>query len=146
MLSATSAHALRSLICLAQLPEGKSITGAELAEIADVPRNYLSKILHTLGHAGLVIATRGSGGGYRLAPGTMSRPLFEIVEYFEGTRAKPACLLGQKYPCSDENPCPAHHAWRGVRTAYLDFLGNTTLADIARYPLNREQLFSKERQ
>lgn len=105
--------------------------GRELAEQADIPANYLSKILWTLGNAGIIDATRGSGGGYRLKRNAAEVRLFEVVELFDRDRTGVACLLGGGKECDPDNPCTAHDAWRGVRTAYLDFLNTTTLADIS---------------
>ncbi len=118
MLSVTSGHALRALTYLARLPEGASMLGRELAGRSRIPANYLSKILGALGHAGIIDATRGNGGGYRLrrAPGEIY--LFEIVGLFDRER--------------DCDPCAAHEAWRNVRATYRDFLHHTTLADISR--------------
>lgn len=131
MLSTTSEHALRALIHLARQPGGASLLGRELAEQAGIPANYLSKILWTLGNAGLIDATRGNGGGYRLrrCPGDIH--LFEIVELFDRDRTKIACFLAGGRDCDQGNPCTAHEAWRAVRTAYIDFLRITTLADIS---------------
>ncbi len=131
MLSTTSEHALRALTCLARLPEGASRLGRDLAEEAGIPANYLSKILWTLGNAGIIDATRGNGGGYRLKRDAAGIYLFEIVELFDRERAHHACLLGGGKECDAANPCPAHEAWRHVRTVYLDFLHTTTVADIS---------------
>lgn len=131
MLTTTSEHALRALAHLARLPEGSSMLGRELAEQAGIPANYLSKILWTLGTAGIIDATRGNGGGYRLKRHAAEIRLFEIVELFDRDRARPACILGGGRDCDQDNPCTAHQAWRDVRTAYLDFLHTTTLADIS---------------
>jgi Rrf2 family protein len=131
MLTTTSEHALRALTHLARLPEGSSMLGRELAEQADIPANYLSKILWTLGNAGIIDATRGSGGGYRLKRNAAEVRLFEVVELFDRDRTGVACLLGGGKECDPDNPCTAHDAWRGVRTAYLAFLNTTTLADIS---------------
>ena len=137
MFSTTAAYALRTLVCLARIPLGTSLPGHELAHQANVPANYLSKMLLELRKAGIVSAARGSGGGYRLRNGALRTPLVRIVEIFDGPRARPSCLLGQEYLCSDENPCPAHRAWRQVRESYEDFLNSTTLADISREPLRK---------
>jgi len=131
MLTTTSEHALRALTHLAQLPEGSSMLGRDLAELAAIPANYLSKILWTLGNAGIIDATRGNGGGYRLKRNAAEVHLFEVVELFDRDRTRVACLLGGGKECDPDNPCTAHDAWRGVRTAYLDFLNTTTLADIS---------------
>lgn len=139
MISVTSGYALRTLICLAQIPDGRSLPGRELALRTGVPANYLSKLLVVLRNAGVVSTTRGSGGGYRLKESSLKLPLMEIVQTFDGPRASPACLLGPEHSCSDEDPCPAHAAWRPIRELYLSFLHNTTLEDISRHPLRKFQ-------
>ncbi len=131
MLTTTSEYALRALTYLARLPEGESILGRDLASEAGIPANYLSKILWTLGNAGIILATRGNGGGYRLKRGPAEIRLFEVVELFDRDRVRLACLLGGGKDCDSENPCTAHEAWRHVRTAFLDFLHTRTLADIS---------------
>jgi Rrf2 family protein len=130
MLTTTSEHALRALTYLARLPEGASMLGRDLAMQAGIPANYLSKILWTLGNAGIIDATRGNGGGYRLKRNASEVHLFEVVELFERDRVRLACFLGGAKDCDCENPCTAHEAWRDVRTAYLDFLHMKTVADI----------------
>jgi Rrf2 family iron-sulfur cluster assembly transcriptional regulator len=131
MLTTTSEHALRALTHLARLPQGSSMLGRELAEQAAIPANYLSKILWTLGTVGIIDATRGNGGGYRLKRNAAEIHLFEVVELFDRDRARLACLLAGEKECDPDHPCTSHDAWRGVRTAYLDFLNTTTLADIS---------------
>lgn len=132
MFSTTTEYALRALAILAQLPDGEAVLGRDLAKKADIPANYLSKILWTLGGAGVIEATRGSKGGYRMYRNPEEVFLAEIVELFDKGRANPHCLLAGRELCSDENPCSAHHAWRDARAAYVSFLQTTTLADIAR--------------
>jgi len=105
--------------------------GRELATQADIPANYLSKILWMLGNAGIIDATRGNRGGYRLKRAAAEIRLFEVVELFDRDRVSLACFLGGGKDCDCENPCTAHEAWRGVRTAYLDFLHTKTVADIS---------------
>jgi Rrf2 family iron-sulfur cluster assembly transcriptional regulator len=81
--------------------------------------------------SGIIDATRGNGGGYRLKRHAAEVRLFEIVVLFDRDRTGVTCVLGGGKECDHDNPCPAHDAWRGVRTAYLDFLNTTTLADIS---------------
>jgi Rrf2 family protein len=132
MLGTTAEHALRALTALAVLPEDEVMLGRDLAESASIPPNYLSKILWSLRNAGVIQATRGSGGGYRLARPASEIRLFDVVDLFDKTRTKSTCLLGLGRACSDENACPAHKRWRRVRGAYTDFLMDTTIADIAK--------------
>jgi Rrf2 family protein len=131
MLSTTSEYALRALTRLAAVPEGASVLGRDLAEQAGIPANYLSKILWTLGNAGIIDATRGNHGGYRLKRPAADIRLFEVVELFERDRVGHECVLGGKAGCDEAKPCSAHDGWHEVRNAYLNFLHTKTVADIA---------------
>jgi Rrf2 family transcriptional regulator, nitric oxide-sensitive transcriptional repressor len=128
MLSATARYALRALVHLATMPDGKSLLGRDLSQIADIPPNYLSKILWTLGSAGFIGATRGTGGGYRLQRPPGDIRLVEIVELFDPARIANGCLLDTDHPCTDGTACAAHESWKHVKAVYSNFLETTTLA------------------
>ncbi|MCL4814624.1 MAG: Rrf2 family transcriptional regulator [Vicinamibacteraceae bacterium] len=131
MLSVTARHALRALTHLAGLPLGQSMGGRDLARAADIPQNYLSKILWALRGAGIIDATRGIGGGYRLRRPAASVSLIEVVEIFDKPRTASECLLDGTRPCSDHTACAAHASWREVKAAYLNFLEHTTIETLA---------------
>jgi len=127
---ATATHALRALAHLAASGEETATLGRDLAAEVGVPAHYLAKVLATLARAGLLTATRGARGGYRLARRPAEIALVEIVEPFEGKRVRPGCLLHPDEPCREERACSAHAAWATAKAAYLRFLEGTTLADI----------------
>ena len=131
MLSTTSQYALRALCHLARQSSG-TVLGRDLAQSVEIPANYLSKVLLTLRNAGLVEATRGSGGGYRLRKSSDEIYLIDVVELFEEvSRTKPSCFLGRTRACSETTPCTAHSTLRGLLAAYLGFLISTPLSAIA---------------
>jgi Rrf2 family protein len=134
MLSTTSEYAIRALCHLANLAEGESVLGRELSEGTQIPGNYLAKILVALNKAGMVEASRGPHGGYRLRRPAEGIRLLEVATVFEGSAAVPNCLLQHSHLCSDDHPCPAHTEWRGVREVYSAFLQGTTIARIASGP------------
>ena len=132
MLSTTSEYALRALACLAGQPPGTDLLGRDLAKTAEIPANYLSKILLTLRNAELVDTTRGSGGGYRLHKPADEIFLIDIVELFDGmSRSRPACFLQHQKPCSSSSSCSAHVLWADVQAKYLGFLVSTPLSALA---------------
>lgn len=134
MVSSTIEYALRALAALAERPAGQLQQGHELAEDCDIPANYMSKILWTLGRAGIVEAVRGVGGGYRLAKPARDIRLKAVFTALDGRDYQPHCLVNRQVACRDDHPCSAHQAWRAVHRAYLDFLETMTLADIANHP------------
>ena len=129
MVSVTSEYALRALAVLAQLD--RVIGGHELAQRTGIPPKYLSKIMLALRNGGLIVATRGTGGGYMLQRPAHAIHLIDIVVLFEGPPVWPHCLIRPDQECSQKNPCSAHRYWARVRSGLLDFLEQTTIADIA---------------
>lgn len=139
MISTTSEYALRALSYLASQRDGNSVLGRDLAREADVPANYLSKILLSLRRAGLVSTVRGTGGGYRLRRAPQRIRLSQIVDLFDGVANREGCVLGRNHRCDDDNSCSAHQAWHEVRAAYNHFLTATTLADISQPSSDKKQ-------
>ena len=133
MLSTTSAYALRALAHLAQAPAGVYVLGRDLAAVADIPANYLSKILLALRNAGLIVTVRGIGGGYRLNKSPDGIRLLEVVELFDRHPVVAPCVLDTGRSCSENHPCIAHDRWCLVREAWANFLESTNLEDISRH-------------
>lgn len=132
MLSTTSEYALRALACLAGQPPGTALLGRDLAKTAEIPANYLSKILLTLRNAELVDTTRGSRGGYRLHKPADEIFLIDVIELFDGmSRNKPPCFLQHQKRCSSSSSCSAHVLWADVQARYLGFLVSTPLSALA---------------
>jgi Rrf2 family protein len=128
--SASTTHALRSLAWIAAHGDEGPIMARDLAAKLQLPPDYLQKILGTLARRGLLKATRGVGGGYRLARPANRIKLMEVLEPFEGHRARPGCLLRPDRPCRESNACTAHPSWAKAKAAYLGFVEGTTIADI----------------
>jgi Rrf2 family protein len=128
--SATTTHALRATAWLAAHPGEDAVLGRDLARKLRLPPDYLSKVLATLARSGVLRASRGARGGYRLARAPERIRLVDVVTPFEGTRARSRCLLRPDRPCRDSGACSAHASWARVNEAYRDFLEKTTVADI----------------
>lgn len=133
MLSQTAEYALRAAVHLAERHGTGPIRVDDIASELDVPRNYLSKILHILAKAELLRSTRGPNGGFELAEPPAKTPLIEVVRHFDPALASEgsACLLGRE-ACRDDDPCAAHDRWGAVRTQVQSFFQNTTLGNLVR--------------
>ena len=140
MLSQTAEYALRALVLLAERPAGNSARVGELADALHIPQNYLSKTLGALSRTGVVISTRGKGGGFALARPASQITLFDVVDPFDRLGARPTCLMGQG-ECSEAKACAAHHTWKVVSARVQAFFLQTTLADL----VQQEQVEAKKR-
>lgn len=129
MISKTEEYALRAAIHLAWRYEDGPVRSSDLAEVANVPSNYLSKVLHQLSRHGVVVSERGRRGGFHLSRHPSSVTLADLLAAFTPQEGRARCLLGRDV-CSDEDPCPAHHHWKLARRAIEDFFANTTLGDV----------------
>lgn len=144
MISATSEYALRALIYLAGQGVEEVVPGRQIAAEAEVPQRYLSAILADLVRAGVLHASRGKSGGFRLTRPAEKITLHEILAPFEPVlwQRRP-CPFGQT-TCSDEDPCGGHEQWKKVRDAHSDFLHHTTLHDVSHKKSERDGTRSKK--
>ena len=131
LLSQTGSYAVRATVHLAEQGSEQTVRVSEIAESIGVPRNYLSKVLHQLVRAGVLMSERGPRGGFALARDAHAITLAEIVRAVEMRPADRRCLLGRP-ECSDTDPCAAHSRWHELYDHISSFLEDTTLADLGR--------------
>lgn len=130
MVNQTTRYALQILGYLAR-SDATLVPHEQIARDVALPANYLSKILNQLRKSGIVESRKGWGGGSRLVPGAAERPLVDVVRVFEGDRPAgiPSCIFGLP-ECGDDNPCPLHDHWTGIRDAFSQMLNTTTVGDL----------------
>jgi len=129
MLSQTAEYALRTVVFLADRSD-VPVRIDEIAAALDIPRNYLSKVLHRLAQESILTSARGQGGGFRLASPADRIRLLDVVEPFDHLGSQRRCLLGREV-CNDQRACEAHAAWKEVGTRVAAFFAGTTVADLA---------------
>jgi len=132
MLSKTALSAVKALASLAGLPEGTYEGAASVARKIGAPQNYLSKQLKALTRTGLVQSQKGLGGGFRLGRDPQQIKLIEVVDPIDSISRWESCFLGGS--CHGTKPCAVHDQWSAVRQSYLDYLRQTTIADLAEKP------------
>ena len=130
ILSQTAVYALKAVLYLAESEGDELARVDDIAGALDVPRNYLSKILHGLARDGVLASTRGPHGGFRLAVPASKLTLQRVVDPFDELVGGSTCLLGREQ-CNDQNPCAAHARWKGVSTAVQAFFKETTVEGLS---------------
>ena len=121
-------YALRLLIYLAGIGDGLSQIAA-VAEAQDISRTHLMKIANELSRAGFIAASRGRGGGIRLARPAAEINLGAVVEAME-----PRCLMVDCGSCKLIRRCSLPGVLDQAGTAFREVLSRYTLADICRTP------------
>jgi Rrf2 family protein len=110
---------------IGQLPAGVPLSRRALAEHFGLPEAYLAKQLQAMVRAGILVASPGPHGGFRLARAADQITALEIVEAIDGTAPPFACQeirqqgTGAASPKECRTPCAislvvasAHRAWR----------------------------------
>ncbi len=78
MLSQTVEYALRAVVYLAG-QGGEPQTNEQISTATKVPSAYLSKVLQSLGRAGVLQAQRGVRGGFSLLRAPAKLTILEVV-------------------------------------------------------------------
>ncbi len=117
------------LASLAQDP-ARHRAAAELADRTRLSRPTVSKVLKGLQRAGLVISSRGSQGGYRLARDPEHITAAQILDVFEGPIAITECS-GASSQCGIERLCRVGGAWQRVNAGIRRALEDVTLRQLA---------------
>jgi Rrf2 family nitric oxide-sensitive transcriptional repressor len=123
MLSQTAEYALRAMVSLAT-SGGRSRTTQELAADAQVPLDYLSKILNSLAKAGLITGQRGRGGGFQPTARASVLTVLEVVSAVDPLKRIKTCPLG--LAAHGTNLCPLHRKIDdAMQTVEVAFAGTT---------------------
>jgi Rrf2 family protein len=129
--------AVHACAVLAGLAPGSSLTAAALADFHKLPAAYMAKHLQALVRAGVLAASRGGRGGYRLARPAREISLWDIQAAIEGSGPSFRCQdIRRQGPCagysSSKVPCDIACAFHEAEASYRAHLKSISVADIAR--------------
>lgn len=119
-------YAVVVLGALQRQPEGGA--AAELAAQVRLPQTTVAKVLKLLAKAGLVQASRGASGGYRLLRDARAIPVTEVIAAIDGPVKLTDCV-GEHQGCL-QNSCSLRGRWDPVNRAIVTALNDVTLADL----------------
>ena len=130
MFSQTVEYALRAVVCLAQ--NEVPLTALQIATRTQVPASYTSKVLQSLGRAGLISATRGIGGGYILSIPPEELSILRVVNAIDPLKRIRNCPLGLS--THGTNLCPLHARLDKVMADAEQAFRSTTVAELLTGP------------
>lgn len=110
------------------------IHAAMLAEQTGIPGPTAQKLVSTLARADLLVASRGTGGGVRLARPAASISVADIIEAIEGPIALTSCVEDGRHDCVLEGSCQVQPHWGVVNSAVRAALEEISLANLAAAP------------
>ena len=134
-------YGVRLLVELGRSGRERPVSLKAIAEAEGLPLAYLERIVALLKKAGLVEATRGAHGGYRLARPPEDIRMHEAVMALEGAVAPMSCFVddrpdANKVLCShhdDGELCATKLLWMRVQGGVIEALQRTTLAELVAF-------------
>jgi Rrf2 family protein len=128
-LSKRTRYGIRLILELAANYGKKSMTLNEIAKKQDISMKYLSLIIIPLKSAGLVIASRGAHGGYRLAKSPAEITAADIVNLLEGEVVPVECLANPSF-CTRSTFCASQVLWERFSQTVSAFFASVTIEDL----------------
>lgn len=124
-ISAKAQYACLAVIALAQRRlENRPVPIREIAEAQGIPETFLTQILLKLKGAGLVLSTRGSAGGYRLARSPEEISLQDVLKVVDGCDPNARETQGPAAPLLAQ-------VWDQIRASEAHVLTETSIAQLA---------------
>lgn len=137
--SRSAEYAIRAFVYLADVPDGKYAMVKNIAKECSIPTHFLAKILQQMARKNFLRSSKGPTGGFSLRRPAGDINLLEIVDTIDGLTEYHRCPSGME-DCSDDAPCGMHDSWKELRTRILEYLEDTTIANLA---LARRQKIEK---
>ena len=133
-LTAFTDYSLRVLIYVATQPEARS-TIADIARAYRISENHLVKVVHRLGREGLLLNTRGRGGGLGLGRPAREINVGEVVRLVEGGGLPVECESDDgRANCVIAPACRLAGVLDEAMCAFHAVLDRYTLEDLCRNP------------
>jgi FeS assembly SUF system regulator len=130
-LSNMADYAVVTMAATARHCGGARISATELAAETGIALPTTQKLVSILSKAGLLRATRGTGGGIQLARPAAAITLADIIEAVEGPIAMTACVETGRHDCAMEGLCNVQPHWGVVNTAVRGALADVSLSTLA---------------
>lgn len=125
MFSQTAVYALRAVAFLAAHAAEGPVQAQTIAQAMEIPKNFLSKILHQLVRSGWVRSARGIHGGFVLSRPAHEITMADVLAEFTDLGTYRRCILGRS---TCDGSCSVHERWKAV-VAEIDEILQTTTVD-----------------
>jgi len=118
-------YAVTAMLDLALHGADRPISLADISQRQEISLSYLEQLFAKLRQKELVTSVRGPGGGYRLARGSESINVAEIIDAVNESIDATSC--SGKGNCQSGGVCLTHHLWDDLSHQIHCFLSGITL-------------------
>ncbi|KAB7670699.1 RrF2 family transcriptional regulator [Bacillus sp. B1-b2] len=138
-----SDYSLRVLIYLATKSDDKLVNIKEVAEVYNISKNHLMKIVYNLGKLGYIETIRGRSGGFRLAKAPSEINIGELIRKTEEDFHLVECFE-HKDLCVITPVCSLKHLLNSALEQFFKILDQYTLEDVTTNQVMLKEYFASK--
>ncbi|AHK79564.1 MULTISPECIES: Fe-S cluster assembly transcription factor [Ectothiorhodospira] len=121
-------YAVTAMLDLALHNDQGPISLADISGRQGISLSYLEQLFARLRKRGLVLSTRGPGGGYTLSRPPSELAIADVISAVDEKVDTTRC--GGTVDCQNNERCLTHDLWSDLSSQIYDFLANITLGDV----------------
>lgn len=121
-------YAVTAMLDLALHGDSGPVSLAEISVRQEISLSYLEQLFAKLRRNGLVVSTRGPGGGYSVARSLDQVVVSEIIGAVNESVDATQCA--GKENCHGNGRCLTHDLWEGLSAQIEEFLSSVSLQDM----------------
>jgi Rrf2 family transcriptional regulator, iron-sulfur cluster assembly transcription factor len=121
-------YAVTAMLDLAIHNDRGPISLADISSRQGISLSYLEQLFARLRKRGLVVSTRGPGGGYTLSRPASDTPIADVISAVDEKVDTTRC--GGAADCQNNQRCLTHDLWTDLSDQIRQFLTSITLADV----------------
>lgn len=121
-------YAVTAMLDLALHGGSGPVSLADISIRQEISLSYLEQLFSKLRKSGLVVSTRGPGGGYSVARDLVDVPVSEIIGAVNESVDATQCA--GKENCHSHGRCLTHDLWEGLSIQIEEFLSSVSLQDM----------------
>lgn len=130
-LSTKGQYAVRAMVSLACLSNGKPVSLKDISNEEGISLSYLEQLFVKLRRGELVRSIRGPGGGYVLERAPKDISVGEVITVVEEPLNPVACLDTNSDGCVKSTTCTTQKVWKGLGNRIKEFLNSVSIEDLA---------------
>ena len=121
-------YAVTAMLDLALHGANGPVSLAAVSERQEISLSYLEQLFSKLRRSGLVVSTRGPGGGYSVARPLGRVSVSEIIGAVDQSVDATQCAGREN--CHSAGRCLTHDLWEGLSEQIEEFLAGVSLQDM----------------
>jgi Rrf2 family iron-sulfur cluster assembly transcriptional regulator len=122
-------YAVTAMLDLALHNEKGPVSLGEISKRQSISLSYLEQLFALLKRKGLIVSTRGPGGGYSLNKKASAIDIADVIDAVDEP-VDTRCHDTKSTSCNHRNRCLTHDLWCNLSAQIHGFLAGISLADL----------------